>query len=67
MNLLYPVVREPKPAEPLQDGTFRILAEPSNCIKSPRKRQDFSHPGRGFVWRLTAPQVADPDPRGLWA
>jgi hypothetical protein len=40
-NLLYPVLRGPKPAEPLQDGTFRILAEPSNCIKSPAKRQDF--------------------------
>jgi hypothetical protein len=40
VNLLYPVVREPKPAEPLHDGPFRILAEPSNCIKSPAKRQD---------------------------
>ena len=31
-----------QPAEPLHDGTFRTLAEPSNCTKSLSQRQDFS-------------------------
>jgi hypothetical protein len=57
MNLLYPVNRGPKPAEPLQDGTFRILAEPSNCIKSPPNRQDSPAKDSRLVSRLPTMRI----------